>query len=183
MNIPNILTLLRIASIPLVLILYYLPFGWGNVASAVIFAFAAATDWLDGFLARHLNQTTPLGTFLDPVADKLMVAGALVVLVESHATLLITIPALVIIGREITVSALREWMSELGKRASVAVTFLGKLKTTAQMVAIAILLANPPALTNFYVWMGYILLYLAAGLTLWTMVIYIKAAWPDLNKK
>lgn len=183
MNIPNILTLLRIASIPLVLVLYYLPFGWGNWASAAVFAFAAVTDWLDGFLARQLNQMTPLGTFLDPVADKLMVAGALIILVESHASLLITVPALVIIGREITISALREWMSTLGSRSSVAVNFMGKLKTTAQMLAITVLLANPPSLMSFYVWMGYVLLYLAAGLTLWTMVIYLKAAWPELNKR
>jgi CDP-diacylglycerol--glycerol-3-phosphate 3-phosphatidyltransferase len=182
MNIPNILTLLRIASIPLVLIFYYLPFAWSNWASAVIFALAATTDWLDGFLARQLNQSTPLGTFLDPVADKLMVAGVLVVLVESHASLLLTFPALVIIGREITVSALREWMSEIGKRANVAVNFMGKLKTTAQMTALTVLLANEPAIINFYVWLGYALLYVAAGLTLWTMLIYLKAAWPHLNK-
>lgn len=182
MNIPNILTLLRIASIPLVLVLYYLPFGWGNWASAAVFAFAAVTDWLDGFLARQLNQTTPLGAFLDPVADKLMVAGALIILVESHASLLITIPALIIVGREITISALREWMSELGKRERVAVSFMGKLKTMAQMIAITVLLAHPAALVNFYVWVGYVLLYLAAGLTLWTMVIYLKAAWLEINK-
>jgi CDP-diacylglycerol---glycerol-3-phosphate 3-phosphatidyltransferase len=182
MNIPNILTLIRIALIPIFLGLFYLPFNWANWACAIVFAVAAVTDWLDGFLARQLNQTTRLGAFLDPVADKLMVAVALVALVEQHHSIVLTIPALVIIGREIAISALREWMSEIGKRTSVAVSFMGKLKTTAQMIAILVLLANPPTLLNFYVWMGYVLLYLAAGLTLWTMLIYVKAAWPELNK-
>ena len=142
---------------------------------------AAATDWLDGYLARRLQQSTPFGAFLDPVADKLMVAVALVLLVQVHANLWLTLPAAVIIGREIVVSALREWMAEMGARAHVAVSNLGKWKTAAQMLALVILLANPPALTAWVV-LGYALLLIAAGLTLWSMVHYLRAAWPHLRE-
>jgi CDP-diacylglycerol--glycerol-3-phosphate 3-phosphatidyltransferase len=150
------------------------------MAASTVFAFAAATDWLDGYLARRLEQSTPFGAFLDPVADKLMVAVALVLLVQAHANLWLTLPAAVIIGREIVISALREWMAELGARAQVAVSNLGKWKTAAQMLALVILLANPPAFT-FWVVLGYVLLIIAAGLTLWSMVQYLRAAWPHLK--
>jgi len=178
MNLPNILTLSRIVMIPVFVGIFYLPFGWSYLASAVIFALAAITDWVDGYLARKLDQSTPFGAFLDPVADKLMVAVALAVLIEEYANVLLTIPAVIIIGREVVISALREWMAEVGSRASVAVSFIGKIKTTAQMVAIVGLLAFPPGQFWAYVAIG--LLYLAAALTLWSMVLYLKAASKDL---
>ncbi len=178
MNLPNILTLSRIIMIPVFVMIFYLPVEWSYLVSACIFALAGLTDWLDGYLARKLDQSTPFGAFLDPVADKLMVAVALAVLIEEHAAILLTIPATVIIGREIVISALREWMAEVGSRASVAVSYIGKIKTTAQMAAIVGLLAFPPGV----VWanVSIALLYVAAVLTLWSMILYLKAAWPDL---
>ena len=175
MNFPNLLTLSRIVLIPVFVVVFYLPFGWSSLVSAIIFAIAALTDWLDGYLARRWNQMTPFGAFLDPVADKLMVATALTVLIELHFSFWLTIPAMIIIGREIVISALREWMAEMGKRASVAVSLVGKIKTSAQMVSIVLLLANPPGqgLVN----LGLALLYSAAVLTLWSMFVYLKAAW------
>lgn len=180
MNIPNILTLIRVALIPIFILLFYMPFHWSYMAAAVVFTLASVTDWLDGYLARKLQQSTPFGAFLDPVADKLMVAVALVLLVEEHSNLWLTLPAAIIIGREIVVSALREWMAELGARAQVAVSNLGKWKTAAQMVALVILLANPPQPT-IWVGLGYALLIVAAGLTLWSMINYLMAAWPHLS--
>lgn len=164
--------------IPVFVAIFYLPFNWSYWVSASIFALAAATDWLDGYLARKLDQSTPFGAFLDPVADKLMVAVALAVLIEEHSAILLTIPATVIIGREIVISALREWMAEIGSRASVAVSYIGKVKTTAQMAAIVGLLAFPPGVVQADIALG--LLYIAAALTLWSMGLYLKAAWADL---
>ena len=180
MTIPTQLTLMRIALIPVVGILIYIDGWWTYLASAALFGLAAITDWLDGYLARKLGQMTPFGAFLDPVADKLIVATALVLLVEIHASAILAVPALVIVGREIVVSALREWMSEYSERRSVAVSFLGKVKTTFQMIAIIVLLATGPDLSNPLVTLGYVLLYLAAALTLWSMYQYLKLAWPDL---
>lgn len=180
MNIPNLLTVLRVALIPVFIVLFYLPFEGRYLAASGVFALASFTDWLDGYLARRLGQSTPFGAFLDPVADKLMVAVALVLLVEEHASLWLTIPAVVIIGREIVVSALREWMAELGARAQVAVSQLGKWKTAAQMLALVILLANPPKMT-LWVICGIALLLIAALLTLWSMIQYLRAAWPHLD--
>jgi len=180
MNLPNILTLSRILLIPVFVIVFYLPFGWRYPVSAAIFALAAATDWLDGYLARRWNQMTPFGAFLDPVADKLMVAVALTVLIEEYASVLVTLPAMVIVGREIVISALREWMAEAGKRASVAVSLLGKVKTTAQMGAIIFMLANEPG--RMWAEVGIALLYLAAILTLWSMSLYLQAAWSQLKQ-
>ncbi|WP_323844142.1 CDP-diacylglycerol--glycerol-3-phosphate 3-phosphatidyltransferase [Microbulbifer magnicolonia] len=180
MTLANRLTLLRVALIPVFVLVFYLPYKWSYLASAVIFAAAAATDWLDGYLARKLNQSTPFGAFLDPVADKLMVATALVLLVGLHKNAWFTIAAAVIIGREIAVSGLREWMAELGQRGSVAVSYIGKVKTTAQIAAIIVLLAfdvrDYPVMEKI----GYVLLYVAAALTLWSMVLYLRAAWPTL---
>lgn len=178
MNIPNILTLSRIVMIPVFVFIFYMPVQWSYLVSATIFTLAAVTDWLDGYLARKLNQSTPFGAFLDPVADKLMVAVALAVLIEEHAALILTLPATIIIGREIVISALREWMAEIGSRASVAVSYIGKIKTVAQMAAIIGLLAFPPGVVQADIAIG--LLYVAAGLTLWSMGLYVKAAWPDL---
>lgn len=180
MNIPNLLTVLRVALIPVFILFFYLPFAWSYMAASAVFALAAVTDWFDGYLARRWEQSTPFGAFLDPVADKLMVAVALVLLVEEHANLWLSLPAVIIIGREIVVSALREWMAELGARAHVAVSNLGKWKTAAQMVALIILLGNPPQLT-VWVGLGYVLLIVAAALTLWSMLQYLLAAWPHLS--
>lgn len=179
MNLPNILTFSRIAMIPLFLLVFFMPFQWAYMASAIIFAVAAVTDWLDGFLARRWDQSTPLGAFLDPVADKLMVAGALAVLIHDYGSLFLTIPAIVIIGREIVISALREWMAEMGKRASVAVSLVGKIKTGFQMVAIVMLLAYPPG--EPVAMAGLVMLAVAAALTLWSMCVYLKAAWEEIN--
>lgn len=180
MNIPNILTLARIAFIPLLVVLFYLPFSWSMPVAAGLFGLASITDWLDGYLARRWNQSTPFGAFLDPVADKLMVVVALALLIERYDTLVLTLPALVIIGREIVISALREWMAEMGKRGMVAVSWVGKLKTTLQMVSLLILLALPP--THEFALLGVAVLYTAATLTLWSMVQYLKAAWPHLSR-
>lgn len=182
MTIATQLTLLRVALIPLLVIVYYLPYGWHYFLSAFIFSIAALTDWADGYIARKYNQSTPFGAFLDPVADKLMVVVALVLLVEAHGSFWFTVPAMVIIGREIVVSALREWMAELGERASVAVSNLGKIKTTFQMTAIIVLLLFEPVKGSFFTTVGYIALYGAAILTLWSMILYVKAAWPYLAK-
>lgn len=170
MNLPNLLTLSRIIMIPVFVVVFFLPVQWSYMASAAIFAVAAATDWLDGYLARKLDQSTPFGAFLDPVADKLMVAVALALLIQEYSALLLTIPATVIIGREIVISALREWMAEIGSRASVAVSYIGKIKTTAQMASIVGLLAFPPGQLLSEIAVG--LLYIAAVLTLWSMGLY-----------
>ena len=181
MGIPNLLTFLRILLIPVFILLFYLPFRGSHVVAAIIFTFAAMTDWLDGYLARSLDQVSKLGTFLDPVADKLIVVTALVLLVGDHALPYLAIPAAVIVGREIMVSALREWMAEIGKRVHIKVSTLGKVKTAVQMLAIiSLLLYKPGAWTVFEI-AGYSLLYLAALLTLWSMCIYLKAAWRDLS--
>ena len=170
--------MIRILLIPVLVVVFYLPFNNHLLVAAAIFAGAAITDWFDGYLARRLGQTTAFGAFLDPVADKLMVAVALVLLVERHDTLLFTLAACVIIGREIVISALREWMAELGERPSVAVSYVGKVKTAFQMVAITGLLAiNPATEEGWLLALCYLVLYIAAILTLWSMFIYLKAAW------
>ncbi len=180
-NIPNTLTLLRILLIPIVVVVFYLPVAWSGYACAVLFTVAAVTDWIDGYLARKLNQSTAFGAFLDPVADKLMVAVALILLLENYPSIWFTIPVIIIIGREIVISALREWMAEIGKRTSVAVSYIGKLKTTLQMIAIIILLSQIKNPVSQLEMLGFIALYIAAMLTLWSMLIYLKAAWKDLS--
>jgi CDP-diacylglycerol--glycerol-3-phosphate 3-phosphatidyltransferase len=180
-NFPNALTLLRILLIPAFIILFYLPWRWGHLCAASIFAFAAVTDWIDGYLARSLKQVTRFGTFLDPVADKLVIVTALVLVVGEFGKIYVTLPAAVIVGREIVVSALREWMAEMGKRTSVAVSMVAKFKTFLQMVALAFLLVFDQASSIWYRYLGMILLYIAAGLTLWSMIMYLKIALPDLT--
>ncbi|MCO4758343.1 MAG: CDP-diacylglycerol--glycerol-3-phosphate 3-phosphatidyltransferase [Oceanospirillaceae bacterium] len=179
MKIPNLLTLLRIVLIPVFVLVFYLPYSWAPYWAGFIFALAAVTDWFDGYLARKLNQLSPFGAFLDPVADKLMVATALVLVVEAYGSPIVTVPAMIIIGREIVISALREWMAELGKRGSVAVSYVGKVKTSLQMGAIFFLVLAEPA--TALAWAAMVMLYLAAALTLWSMIEYLKAAWPDLT--
>lgn len=179
LNIPNILTSFRILLIPVFVVVYYIPISWAAPAAAFIFWLAGVTDLLDGYLARRLNQQTAFGAFLDPVADKIMVAVALVMIVEHYENLWIAIPAMIMICREIIISALREWMAELGQRASVAVSSIGKIKTAAQMFALFLLIWQYSVEMQ---WVGFTFLYIATGLTLWSMVVYLKAAWPLLKQ-
>ncbi|MEI7613962.1 MAG: CDP-diacylglycerol--glycerol-3-phosphate 3-phosphatidyltransferase [Betaproteobacteria bacterium] len=183
LNIPILLTWLRIILIPLLVAVFYVPDTWllfigRDMAATWIFIIAAATDWLDGYLARRWNETSAFGAFLDPVADKLMVATALIILV--HLDRLDAILAVIIIGREITISALREWMAEIGARKSVAVSMIGKIKTMAQMVSIPLLLYHVPISGIDMQVMGTWLIYIAAVLTLWSMGYYMRMAWPHL---
>ena len=186
-NLPNFLTFLRILAIPLFVGIFYFPQAWllpanQNLIATLIFAGAAITDWLDGYLARVMNQTSAFGAFLDPVADKLMVSAALIVLV--YLGRLDAPIALIIIGREIAVSALREWMAQIGKSKSVAVSFLGKIKTSSQMVAIPLLLYHDTIGEDFDAQqIGTWLIYVAAVLTLWSMFYYLKAALPQALKE
>jgi len=182
MNIPNSLTLLRIVMIPVFVVVFYLPIKWNNQIACFIFVLAAVTDILDGYLARKLNQISSLGAFLDPVADKLMIAVVLVLLVEKDPTPYLALPAAVIIGREITISALREWMAEMGARSKVAVSGYGKLKTIMQMVALGLLIYHDDLFILPIYTLGYICLYIAVFLTLWSMFQYISAAWPKLKE-
>jgi CDP-diacylglycerol--glycerol-3-phosphate 3-phosphatidyltransferase/cardiolipin synthase len=204
-NLPILLTWLRIVAIPLLVLVYYVPGTWlplpeRNLIAALLFIAAAVTDWLDGFLARRWNQTSAFGAFLDPVADKLIVATALIVLVElDRANAAV---AAIIIGREITISALREWMAKIGAAKNVAVSMIGKIKTTAQMIAIVILLLGAPAtlpgwsllkpvfgtllVTFVATWLpltGTLLLWIAALLTLWSMGYYLRRAWPEIARQ
>ena len=182
LTVPTLLTLLRIVLIPVLVLVFYLPFKWTNFAAALIFAFASATDWLDGWIARRYNLHSNFGAFLDPVADKLMVATALVITVQQHHTVWMALWAAVIIGREIAVSALREWMAELGQRAKVKVAAIGKIKTIVQMVALTFLLYREP-LAGFNIFLiGEWLLAAAALLTLWSGLAYLRAAWPALRE-
>ena len=185
-TVPNFLTLLRIALIPFIVVLYLT--GAPGIWVAGVFLLTSATDWLDGFLARRMNQVSPFGAFLDPVADKLMIAVVLVMLVSDrqvlNATLSPSIFAVVIaiiIGREIAISALREWMAEIGNRTRVAVSQIGKVKTTVQMIAITLLLYQQDLWIVPVFRVGEALLYTAAMLTLWSMISYLRAAWPALN--
>src|SRR5574343_797831 len=175
-NLPTYLTLLRIAMIPLLAMVFYWPWEYSRLVSTAIFLFAGFTDWLDGYLARKMNLETAFGALLDPFAVKLMVAFVLVLVVQAEASPWLAIPAAIIIGREITIASLREWMAEIGQRAKVKVSQLGKWKTTAQMAAISLLLYRDDLFGLPINDMGYWLLYLSAVLTLWSMVNYLVAA-------
>ncbi len=183
-TIPTIMTWTRIVAIPLIVGVFYLPINpaLGNLIATVMFVVFAATDWLDGFLARRLNQTSAFGAFLDPVADKFLVCASLLVLV--HLNRADVFAALIIIGREIAISALREWMAQIGASRSVAVHMLGKLKTTVQMVAIPFLLFHGTlfGLIDTHVW-GTWLLWASAVLTIWSMVYYLQKALPEIRAK
>lgn len=183
LNLPNLLSLLRIAIIPLLVMTFYLPFDWARPLTAALFGIAGLTDWLDGYLARKWDQTSRMGAFLDPVADKLIVAAVLVLLVADAGSLWVTIPALIIISREITISALREWMAEVGQRSKVAVSYLGKVKTTTQIIALLLLLFQQPLFGLPVYTLGIIMLYIAAALTLWSMIDYLRVAFaaPEKN--
>ena len=190
LNLPNVLTLIRLGLIPVFIILFYLPSDRSNFYAAIIFIVAALTDLLDGYLARKLKLTTKFGAFLDPVADKIIVCTALVLIVEHYALYrdplypeigkFITIPAMIIVAREITVSALREWMAELGKRANVAVSWIGEWKTTIHLTAIAGLIWRH---SEPVIYASVALLLLATVLTIWSMVMYLKAAWVYMKEE
>lgn len=181
-KIPNILTLSRILLIPLLVLFFYLPYRWSLYLCVLVFTLAMLTDWLDGYLARRFKLQSAFGAFLDPVADKLVISTALILIVGREQNLIITLPALVIVGREITVSALREWMAELGKRSLIAVSVIAKLKTIAQAVAIGTLLWYYPILGIDVHRIGVILLYFAAILTLISMLDYLKIAWESMRR-
>jgi CDP-diacylglycerol--glycerol-3-phosphate 3-phosphatidyltransferase len=183
MTVPTMLTLLRIALVPVLVVLFYIPYHWSNVACVIVFVLAAITDIADGAIARSTGQISRFGAFLDPVADKIMVTTALVLLVQRQESYeaLFAIAAAVIVGREITISALREWMSEIGERALVSVSWVGKLKTIFQMTAIGFLLYHDPIGWIPVALIGELLLYTAAALTLWSMWTYLQAAWPAIS--
>jgi CDP-diacylglycerol--glycerol-3-phosphate 3-phosphatidyltransferase len=180
-NLPNLLTSIRILAIPLVVLVFFLPVPWAGPAAGLLFAFAGVTDYLDGYLARKLGQTSRFGAFLDPVADKLIVATALVLIVQHNPKVYLAIVAAIIIGREITVSALREWMSEVGASAKVSVTWFGKWKTTAQIFGISMMLFEDPLGPMDTYFVGMVLLIVAAGLTILSMLDYLRSAWPVLR--
>jgi CDP-diacylglycerol---glycerol-3-phosphate 3-phosphatidyltransferase len=180
-NLPNTLTWLRILMIPGIVMLFYLPFWWAHPAAGVGFALAGITDSLDGYFARKLGQTSRLGAFLDPVADKLIVAAALVLIVSRDPKWYLVIAAIVIIGREIAVSALREWMAEIGARGRIKVSVLGKYKTIMQIIGLSLLLFRQDLLTIPIYSLGLVLTAVAAVLTLWSMILYLRLAWPELR--
>lgn len=181
---PTILTFIRIALVPVLVLFFYLPYSWSNMACVVIFVTAAITDIADGYIARKTGQTSRFGAFLDPVADKIMVTTALVLLVQRQETreAFFAIAAAIIVGREITISALREWMSEIGESSLVSVTWVGKTKTVFQMTAIGFLLYHENMGFIPIAPIGELLLYTAAVLTLWSMWTYLKSAWPAISK-
>lgn len=182
-NLPGVLTLTRIALVPIFAIFFYLPFSSAATIATVIFSIAALTDYFDGLVARKMNQMSKFGAFLDPVADKLLVAVSLVLLVGSPHLSYLAVPAAIILAREIIVSALREWMAEVGKRAKVSVTYIAKIKSTLQMIAIAVLIfCSKGEQSGILLALGYILFYIATVLTVWTLVMYLKAAWQDLRQ-
>lgn len=180
-GVPNLLTLIRIFLIPVFILIFYLPFHKAHLTAAVIFALACLTDWFDGYLARKLKDISVFGAFFDPVADKLLVATSLLLLVGSGLNYIV-LPAVVIVGREIVISALREWMAEMGNRASLNVNYIAKVKTSIQMLAIFLLIIG--GTSGFWInILGTVLIYMASFLTIWSMMIYLNVAWPELIKK
>jgi len=180
-NLPNTLTWLRILMIPAILVLFFLPYWWADPAACAAFALAGITDTLDGYYARKLGQTSRLGAFLDPVADKLIVAAALVLIVSKDPRWFVVIAAVVIIGREIAVSALREWMAEIGARGRIKVSALGKYKTIMQIVGLSLLLFRRDMFGIPVYTLGLVLTAVATVLTLWSMIAYLRLAWPELR--
>ena len=180
-NFATILTLFRIAAIPVVVVLFYQPEPWARPVAGIVFGIAAITDFIDGYVARNFGQMSRFGAFLDPVADKLMVVIVLVLLVQGDPKSLVDVVAMVIIGREITISALREWMATVGAGAKVAVSWLGKVKTTLQMFGIAFMVYREPIMGIDIYFLGFYLLVAAAAMTIWSMVDYLRAAWPSMR--
>lgn len=183
LSIPNLLTLLRVAVIPVIVVLFYLPYPYMRQLALCLYAAACITDWIDGYLARKWGETSKFGAFLDPVADKLLVTVSLVMLLESDPDGLLAVLVAIIIGREVTISALREWMAELGQRTSVAVGVVGKLKTIFQMVAIGCMIWKIRTFGIEWYTLGFYMLFAAAVLTVWSMLIYLRAAWPYMKEE
>ena len=181
-TLPTAITLFRIALIPLFVIVFYLPFAWANIAATVILAVARISDWVDGYLARSMQQESTFGAFLDPVADKLMVVVIIVLLVEAHPSIYIALPSVVIVAREISISALREWMAQLGASATVKVSFVGKAKTVSQMFALGFMIYSEPLMGLPIFEIGLAIYFLAAVLTIVSMMIYLRAAWPVITR-
>lgn len=179
-GIPNALTAARVVSIPFMVLFFYLPVEWGRHATAWIFFISAMTDFLDGYLARALGQSSSFGAFLDPVADKLQVTVGLLLLLQAEPLLYVLLPTVILIGREIVISALREWMAQVGASEIVSVSFIGKAKTVVQLTALVWLLYETPLLGLPSYEAGVVLLYVAAGLSLWSMTDYLRNAWPSL---
>ncbi|MFA5940599.1 MAG: CDP-diacylglycerol--glycerol-3-phosphate 3-phosphatidyltransferase [Sinimarinibacterium sp.] len=182
LTLPLFLTLMRVAVIPVVLVLFYIDLPYSRQVATVLYAMAGITDWFDGWLARRWNQTSKFGAFLDPVADKLLVAVCLVMLLHAQPSGMLALMVAIIIGREITISALREWMAELGQRTSVAVSWVGKWKTAFQMIAIGMMIWQIETFGINWYDLGYVLLFVAAALTIWSMVVYLRAAWPLMRE-
>ena len=181
-NFATILTLFRIAAIPVVVVLFYQPMPWARPVAGVVFGIAAITDFIDGYVARNYGQMSRFGAFLDPVADKLMVVIVLVLLVQGDPKSFVDVVAMIIIGREITISALREWMATVGAGAKVAVSWLGKVKTTLQMFGIAFMVYQEPMFGIDLYRLGFYLLVVAAAMTIWSMIDYLRAAWPSMRE-
>ncbi len=181
-TLPTAITLFRIALIPLFVLVFYLPFSWANIAATVIFTLASISDWVDGYLARSMQLETSFGAFLDPVADKLMVVVVIVLLVEANPSIYVTLPSIVIVAREISISALREWMAQLGASTTVQVSFVGKIKTVAQMIALGFMIFSEPFLGLPIFQIGLVIYYFAALLTIVSMIIYLRAAWPVITR-
>ena len=181
-TLPTAVTLFRIALIPLFVIVFYLPFNWANVAATSIFAIASISDWVDGYLARSMQQESSFGAFLDPVADKLMVVVIIILLVEAHPSLYMTLPSVVIVAREISISALREWMAQLGSSTTVKGSFIGKAKTVSQMLALGFMIFSEPFMGLPIYEIGLAIYYVAALLTIISMLLYLRAAWPVISR-
>ena len=181
-TLPTAITLFRIALIPLFVLVFYLPVSWANIAATVIFVIASITDWVDGYLARSMQQESSFGAFLDPVADKLMVVVVIVLLVQANPSIFVALPSVVIVAREISISALREWMAQIGASATVKVSFIGKSKTLLQMVALGFMIYAEPLIGLPIFLIGLVIYYLAAMLTLASMVVYLRAAWPSISR-
>ena len=182
-TLPTVVTLLRIALIPLFVVVFYLPYGWTNIAATAIFFVICVSDWADGYLARSMQQESNFGAFLDPVADKLSIVVVIVALVSAYPSITLALPSMVIIAREITISALREWMAELGSRTTVQVSSIGKAKTFAQMWALGFMIYHDSLFGISIFNLGLAIYYLAAILTIVSMAIYLRAAWPVITGK
>jgi len=181
-TLPTAVTLFRIVLIPLFIVVFYLPFSWANVAATSIFFVASVSDWVDGYLARTMQLESPFGAFLDPVADKLMVVVVIILLVEARPSIYVALPAVVIVAREISISALREWMAQLGSATTVQVSFIGKSKTVAQMWALGFMIYAEPLMGLPIFAIGISIFYFAALLTIISMLIYLRAAWPVITR-
>ena len=177
-TLPTAITIFRILLIPLFVIAFYLPYDWSNLVATIIFTLASVSDWIDGYLARLLKQESPFGAFLDPVADKLMVVVAVILIVQNNPSIYLTLPSIVIVAREISISALREWMAELGRRSTIQVSMVGKFKTLIQLISLILLIYENPVADLPVYEIGLVSYYLAALLTIISMINYLRAAWP-----